>query len=249
MKRWLAALLLASLSLDPAVAQSWNFEQAIDVSSELPEGAFQHLDASGRRSIAVGENTVGVVWEDDRDGTPRVYFAYKDFTASQFSQALRISGADEAYEPGLVALSEQRYALVWEENGGIWIRLLSIQGGVELGPAQRLDPAESAQGSVVADGDNLLVLRSERDGSFTRIRLQTLRANGLVTSRQTDCPVDAEAPTDDQLYPTAAWVQGRLVVAWEDRRPKHTIIMTATQQESGKCLFTPPRRTSESSIS
>ncbi len=245
MNRLIGLLLLAALTLHAASAECWTFEQAIDVSNALPNGVFQHLDASGRRSIAASEHGIGVVWEDDRDGTPRVYFAYKDFSARRFGQAQRISGDGEAYEPGLVALSGQRFALVWEEHGGVWLRLLSIPGETQLGAVQRIGLGESAQASVVADADRLRVLRSEREGSYTRIRLQTLQTNGLIASQQSDCPVDAEAPTDDQLYPTAALVQGRLVVAWEDRRPKHTIIMAATQQAPGMCRFTPPLRISE----
>ena len=59
------------------------------------------------------------------------------------------------------------------------------------------------------------------------------------------CPVDPAPPADEQLYPSAVVTDNRLVVAWEDRRPKHTIIMAAVELPGEPCHFSEPIRISE----
>jgi hypothetical protein len=56
--------------------------------------------------------------------------------------------------------------------------------------------------------------------------------------------VDPLPPTDEQLYPSGVVSGGDLVVAWEDRRPKHTIIMAASARTENPCRFTQASRIS-----
>ena len=64
---------------------------------------------------------------------------------------------------------------------------------------------------------------------------------------ESDCPVDRKEPTDEQLYPVPAAVADELVVAWEDRRPGHTIIMAAASGRGDPCAFSEPVRISKRS--
>lgn len=245
MMRVLGVLVLTCLPLQTVLAAGWSFDKAIEVTPQPAGKVFHHLDGAGRRNIAAGDKGVALAWEDDRDGTPRIYFAYKAYGGDRFTTEQRISGEEEAYEPGLTALSDERFALVWEEQGAIWLRLVRFGDSPALGPRIRISHEQGAQATLTSEGDRLFVLWSEREGRYGRIRSRSFRVQGLDPLPQSDCPVDAAAPTDEQLYPAATLVRGRLVVAWEDRRPKHTIIMAAAEKAPGACLFSEPARISE----
>jgi hypothetical protein len=206
---------------------------------------FHHLDSSGRRNIAAAAGGVAVAWEDDSDGTPRVYLVHKRYEAPRFSAALRVSGTGEAFEPSLLALGDDRFAVAWEEDAQVWLRLVKIGSAPTLGPVQKISQAGGAQASLAGDADGIRVVWSERGPRFGRIRALHLAVDGLELRAENGCPVDAVPPTDEQLYPTGAVLQGRLVVAWEDRRPKHTIIMAAVEQAPRSCRFSAPVRISE----
>ena len=238
---WLGVFLLTAVSL-PIQAQSWEFEKPIAVTATSGTGIFHHLESSGRRNVAVSGKTVAVAWEDDRDGTPRIYLARKEHKASKFSAEIKISGQGEAYEPSLVALAHDRFALAWEENGQIHIRLVG-SGGV--GPVLVVDEANATQASFVTHGQQLLLVYSRTEGRFGRIWSQYLAIDDLKLTPQQRCPVDAEVAKDDQLYPVAVSLGDRVLVAWEDRRPGHTIIMAVQSSQQSLCRFTPPQRISE----
>jgi hypothetical protein len=57
--------------------------------------------------------------------------------------------------------------------------------------------------------------------------------------------VDSEPVKDEQLYPTVVSLDDTLLVAWEDRRPGHTIIMAAKSATAQMCRISPPQRISE----
>ncbi len=245
MMRLLWVVVLACLPLSLAVAEPWSFSQTIDVAAALPGKIFHHLDSSGRRNIAAAEAGVAVAWEDDRDGAPRIYLAYKGYAEERFTRELQVSGTEEAYEPSLIALSGERFAIAWEEADAVWLRLIEIADEPRLGPPLKISHRQGAQANITHDDDQVIVLWSEREERYGRIRAQYLRVKGVSVSAAADCPVDAAAPSDEQLYPSAAVMQGRLVVAWEDRRPKHTIIMAAAEVKPGACQFSEPTRISE----
>ncbi|MES9990842.1 MAG: hypothetical protein ABW098_02750 [Candidatus Thiodiazotropha sp.] len=226
----------------------WQFESAVVVSGARNGGHhfYHHLDSSGRRNIAVSEQYIAIAWEDDRDATPRIYLGYKETTDSKFSQALQISGEGEAYEPSIVPLSEDRFVIAWEENGTIHARLALLHDRLQLGAIVKLDNEASSQVSLSAHGERIIAVWSQRSGRFGRIYTKQLHvtADGKLKIKH-GCAVDSLPPSDDQLYPTAAFSGDRLVVAWEDRRPKHTIIMAAAEQPANSCRFSNPVRISE----
>ena len=227
----------------PAVAQPWEFGEALDITQTQGSGIFHHLESSGRRNIDISASTVAVVWEDDHDGVPRIYLARKKISDAQFGKAVRISGEGEAYEPSLAALDNNRFVIAWEENGHIYARIVSAQ---QLGPLLKLSDSEAVQANVSVHDNQIYVLRSQREERFNRIQLQVMRADdGVNLTSKADCVIDVAPLKDDQFYPVSAVVVDELVVAWEDRRPGHTIIMASVSKLDEVCSFKSPVRISE----
>ena len=79
-------------------ASEWVFSAPLQVTADSDQKVFHHLESAGRRNIAISGETVAISWEDDRDGTPRVYMALKKNAAADFSAELKISGNGEAYD-------------------------------------------------------------------------------------------------------------------------------------------------------
>lgn len=239
-------LLLAGSSLAmPATAQPWEFGQPVAVTDVQGEGIFHHLASSGRRNIAVAGDTVAISWEDNRhDNTPAIFFAHKTRHNETFSPAIRISGPGEAYEPSLTALGAERFAIAWEEAGHVHLRL---SDGRQLGPVMKLDAPRAGQASLTADGDRLLLVYAAADPNsrHRRIYLQQFETDGLSLQAGEPCKVDPAPLKQAQLYPTVNRLPGRTVVAWEDRRHGHTIIMAAENRQPGHCRFDQPQRISE----
>ncbi|KPK38850.1 MAG: hypothetical protein AMJ69_07280 [Gammaproteobacteria bacterium SG8_47] len=238
-------LLALCLFVSPAVvaAQPWVFDESIAVTQVQGGKIFHHLESSGRHNIAVSGTTVAVAWEDDRDGTPRIYLARKETRAAGFGDDVRISGNDEAYEPSLAALSAGRFVVAWEEAGQVLAR---IAGPRTLGPVLRLSQKEGGQPSLVVDGNQIIAVWSERGDGLGRIRLARLHvAEDSGLSAHGSCFVDPPPAQDEQLYPSAAVVDGDAVVVWEDRRLGHTVIMAAVGKSGSQCEFSSPQRISE----
>ena len=239
--KWVGGLLLAVVA--PSLpAQSWEFGEPLEVTRISAEGVFHHLESAGRRNLAVAGDTVAVAWEDNRDGTPRIYLARKPRTAKGFLSEIKISGNGEAFEPTLVALDHDRFALAWEEAGRIHARLVTPAGE---GPVVILTEDHATQASLAADGEQLVLVYSQGEERFGRIWLQHLAIEDLIIRPLQRCPVDATPAQDDQLYPTLISLGARVIVAWEDRRPGHTIIMVAQNSPQAVCRFTTPQRISE----
>jgi hypothetical protein len=236
---------LAALLLTPGgvPAQAWVFDTPIAVTGAGGEGVFHHLESSGRRNVAVSGGTVAVVWEDNRDGTPRIYLARQGAEDGGFAQELRLSGGGEAFEPSVVGAGGGRFVVAWEEDGAVLARVVDPRG---TGPTLRLHEAAGAQASLAAAPGEVLAFWSGRSGRFGRIRMARLAAGPDGTlSVLAGCPVEPAPPAADQLYPAAAVVGGRAVVAWEDRRRGHTVIMSAVSDEKQPCGFGRPQRVSE----
>ncbi|MCU7846790.1 MAG: hypothetical protein KZQ89_02080 [Candidatus Thiodiazotropha sp. (ex Lucinoma kastoroae)] len=245
-------LITVLLWLTPAsllLAEPWQFEHAVNVThakSSTTHNIFHHLDSSGRRNIATSTQGVAVTWEDDRDDTPRIYLAFKPDNEDSFKYEVKISGEGEAFEPSLVALANNRFVVAWEENSRIFARMVEFNRELRLGPTSKLNKGTAAQVSLTQHKDSLFALWSERMGRYGQIRSQRLSVNtDGVLEPGTSCPADTVPPTDEQLYPSAVVTDNRLVVAWEDRRPKHTIIMAAAELRGEPCHFSEPIRISD----
>lgn len=223
-------------------AQPWQFEAPITVADNRNAKTFYHLESSGRRNIAVSGNTVAVAWEDDRDGVPRIYLARKKINDKAFTDEIKISNEGEAYEPSLIALDNNRFVVAWEENARIHLRLVAPDG---MGPVAVPVKHESMQVSLARYKQQVLLVYSQRDERYGRIVMQSMKVDGQTLHADSACVVDAKPVQDDQLYPAVAVVGERAIVAWEDRRPGHTIIMAAQNELAVPCRFTSPQRISE----
>ena len=233
---WLCVLIWST----SGSAAEWVFSEPVLVAGSGKSGVFHHLESAGRRNIAVSGEIIAVSWEDDRDGTPRVYLAQKPSADTGFSAALQVSSDGEAYEPSVTGLSDGRFMVAWEENEQVMARIIGPNGS---GPVIRLSATAGGQASLSKYADDVIIVWSEREGRFGHIRMAQL---GVEDSQQIiirrSCAADNAPVEDEQLYPAVAVVADEVVVAWEDRRPGHTIIMAA----HGKpCKLSAPVRISD----
>jgi hypothetical protein len=239
-------LVAALLPLAVAHAAPWEFEQAIAVTEVTGPKLFHHLESSGRRNVAVSGERVAVAWEDDRDGIPRIHVAQKAINAPAFEVDIQISSNGEAFEPSIIGLGGGRFAVAWEEDGRGHVRVLSGDG---LGPEFTLEAMDSVQVSLAANSDEVLLVTAERTGRFAHIALHRLQVGDDGGVRETArCAVDPEPPKDEQLYPAVSIVRNQVVVAWEDRRTGHTVIMAAASESGAACRFPAPQRISLRSV-
>ena len=229
-------------------AQFWSFTAPVDITHGQVDKVYHHLESSGRRNIAVSANTVAVVWEDDRSGDPSVYLALKNKNEDNFNVELKISGDGEAYEPSIIALARNRFALSWEEDGKVYVRVINAEQlkNIKLAIAIQLPAKEAMQSGLTSNGDQLFVTLSKRVEHYNQIQLEQLDVDHQENLKLLkSCRVDPEPVKSDQLYPTAVIVKDRIMIAWEDRRKGHTIIMGALSQSDDFCQFPPPQRISQ----
>lgn len=229
-------------------AQLWEFTEPLDVTPGDIDKVFHHLEASGRRSIAVSDNSIALVWEDNRSGKPAVYLALKNKHTTQFLPALKISSAGAAYEPGIVALEHDRFAISWEEHGKISVRIINAHQPIsaQLKKVLQLPAKVAMQSALSARKGQLYVVFSELAEHFNQLRLVQLAVDSQDNlSVEKNCRIDPEPISDDQLYPTILNVNNGLMIAWEDRRKGHTIIMGTLGQVSDICRFPPAQRISK----
>jgi hypothetical protein len=238
MKRsaWLQLMLFCWPLL--SIAAEWQFSTPAPITKAVGQRIFHHLEPAGRRSIAYSGDTVAVTWEDNRDGTPRVYLARKKLSDPGFTAEIKISGNGEAFDPVIVGLGDSRFMLAWEEDGQVLLRMV---GQNDPGSVVKLSAAGS-QPSISRYGADIVVVWSEQAGRYGQIQLaQIAFADADTLTIKQSCTADVAAAQDEQLYPAVTAIGERLLVSWEDRRLGHTIIMAA---QGKPCDLTPPRRIS-----
>ncbi|HSJ82026.1 MAG TPA: hypothetical protein VK910_12515 [Thiobacillus sp.] len=227
-----AALLLAVLAW-PAHA-AWTWDEALTANSVQGAAIFPHIESANRQGVAVSENTVGVVWEDNRDGSPQCFLATKPAAAAAFQPEVKLS-TSECYEPVVLALGAGRFVAAWEEAGTVHAQVLP--GGKRL----QLSKTEAAQVTLALRGDALYAAWAEQAGRFKRIVVARLALKGDTLSVKSAQPVEAATPADEQGWPALAVAgDGSVTVVWEDRRHRHTVPMTSHSLD-GKS-FAPPAR-------
>ncbi len=229
-------------------AQFWSFTAPVDITHGQVDKVYHHLESSGRRNIAVSANTVAVVWEDDRSGKPSVYLALKNKNEDNFNAELKISGDGEAYEPSIIALAKNRFALSWEEDGKVYVRVINAEQlkNIKLATVIQLPAEEAMQSSLSFNGHQLFVTLSQRVEHYNQIQLLQLNVDHQGNLKLLkNCRVDPRPVKNEQLYPTAIIVKEGIMIAWEDRRKGHTIIMGALSQSDDFCQFPPPQRISQ----
>jgi len=236
-------LRLAAFLPGVALADPWSFGEPITVAGATDAPHFHHLDGAGRQHLAASSTEVAIVWEDDRSSSPQVYIAVKPRLAESFSRAHRLSDGREAYEPAVAPAGVGTWLTAWEQDGTVAARVVDADG---MGPVSKLSAAGSRQVTLASDSAGRIAAVWARD----RDHGQLIEAAELrVVDRSVELASDAVAiaPIDDhpyQGYPAAVWTpEGRLVVAWEDRRAGHTRLF-CSGRSSGQG-FDPERQLNE----
>jgi hypothetical protein len=230
-----------ALALSGAVAAAEiDFGPVFAVSGAPAPGVYQQLDGPARQHVAVSDDTVGVIWEDNRDGSSQAYFASMRVSGAGFGASRRVSTGRAASEPVVAALGRGRFLAAWEQDGSAWVRL--VEAGT-LGPPLQL--AVNAAHVVLATRANVVYAAwSEQQGQYFRLRIArlTLAPDGDVTVASAG-DVERGALAGDQLYPSLALFARGGVIAWEDRRRGHTAIYYSAFDDQQK--FRPPQLLNE----
>ncbi len=225
--------LLAALAL-PAQA-AWQWDEPVTVNTAVGAAVFPHLESANRKGVAVSAGTVGVVWEDNRDGTPQCYLAVKPADAVVFRPEVRLSRG-ECYEPVLQALDGGRFVAAWEEGGRV--RAQVWPGGTP----HDLSTRDAAQATLASHGRALYAAWAEQAGRFRHIVVARLEVRGDGLRVDTARPVEAGAPVDEQGWPALAVSgDGDVTVAWEDRRHRHTVPLVSHSRDQGGTFAAPLR--------
>ncbi len=220
----LAALCLAGFA---ATGSTGGFAPREPVTTVAGPRIFHHPDSAGRKSLAVGQEAVVAVWEDNRDGAPQVYAALRPVGAAAFKPEIRLSSGTEAYEPAVVAVGSGAHVAAWEQDGAIWARGITAAGA---GPAVRLGDRPAVQVSLAPiDATRAAAVFAQQRGKHRQIVATTLAYDpGKREITPTEIVVvESDAPPHDQLYPSVAVTPAGWCVAWEDRRYGHTRLFWA----------------------
>jgi hypothetical protein len=224
MSRWIAIGILLC-SWQSALADGpWSFSTKLALTPEPADGVFHHLDGAGRKHIAVSANTVAVVWEDNHSGDPQIYVATKLVDQDHFSNSLQVSNGTEAYEPAVTALQQNRFVLVWEQDGGVFTSLLQ---GESLSEPKRLSDISNiaSHASLAAFGQQVFAVWREQQGRSWQLLVARLE---IIENRLRPVsvnPIEAQALSQAVLFPSIAAGSAGLCVAWEDRRMGHTRLL------------------------
>lgn len=226
------SLLLAVLAW-PAQA-AWTWSEPLTVNSVQSATIFPHLESANRRGVAVSGDTVGVVWEDNRDGSPQCYLATKPGSEVKFRPEIRLSHSG-CYEPVVMALGKGRFVAAWEESGKV--RAQVLPGGAAI----NLSNDEAAQATLAFGAGKLYAAWAEQAGQFRRIVVARLETGPDAPGVSFAQPVEDKAPADEQGWPALAVAgDGSVTVAWEDRRDRHSVPMVSHSLDGRE--FVPPAR-------
>jgi hypothetical protein len=232
-----AGLWLALIVFQSQASDLWVFDDRTAVTGAAQDRIYHHLDGSGRKHIAVTRQSVAAVWEDNRSQTPQIYVALKSFSSDGFTAALQVSNGDEAYEPGIDALSNNRFALAFEQDTSVYARILTSEG---LGAPTRLSQHAASHVSITSFNDQIFASWRERDSGRWFLKVAALRVEGenrfIVESVQS---VEAEGLETPLLFPAIVVNAAGLCVAWEDRRAGHTRLLVSHTVDMDKPFNAP----------
>ena len=237
---WLLGLCLIIPSV--FATDRWQFTTKTALSEPPRSGVFHHLDGAGRKHIAVTGQTVAVTWEDNSTGDPQVYVALKPADDNVFTAPIQVSNGSEAYEPAITPVAAETFAISWEQDGEVHVRLLV---GRRLGEAVKLSTGIAAQATIGAIDGKVYVAwpqQSQRQWSLQVARL-AVGDNGQLKLESSQS-VEAQGLATPVLFPTLAASSQGLCVAWEDRRAGHTRIIYSYSADQGQS-FSPPQNLNE----
>ena len=241
MKPLLLSLVL--LTCLPARAD-WVFSASTEITAG--KSVFHHLEASGRQSLALANGDVGIVWEDDHSGAPRCYLGLKSPAQSTFN--IQSFGQGECFAPGIAALDQGRFGLIWEDEAGVQTATVNAaKNAGKIGPALQLAAAGGNQGSLAwHPAIGLVAAWTQPDNRWRQIWLARVNIDGTTPALISKRPIETTPTKDDQLYPTLTpspqGIDQGISVAWEDRRLGHTVIFASHSADA--ITWTAPARVS-----
>ena len=240
----ISALLWLVSAPSSIIANPWSFTAPVDVTQVHGKAVFHHLGSGGRNAIAVSPaGSVAVVWEDNRDGEVRCYLGRLDGPKTTF-QDIQISGSRSCYEPSVTAVGNDRFAVAWEEDSATWARIVKDD---DLGQPLQISTSRASQAVITSISNNRLAAAwSQKSTNYAQIWVANLvfDEQGTIRIDQRKA-IDEETPEGDQMYPDILSLKSnRVLLAWEDRRKGHTVILAA---EGNDLLeFSGPQQVNES---
>jgi hypothetical protein len=237
MKLRFAGIWLVLVFCQSQASDRWVFDERTAVTGVARERVYHHLDGSGRKHIAVTRRSVALVWEDNRSQAPQIYVALKPLSRDSFSAAMQASNGGEAYEPGIAALGDDRFALAFEQDTSVVARILTAEG---LGEPIRLSQKAASHVSIASFRDRVYASWRERDSGRWFIKVAALRVEDnnrfILESVQS---VEADGLETALLFPAIAVNAAGLCVAWEDRRAGHTRLLVSHATDAGAPFSAP----------
>ncbi|MBL6998366.1 MAG: hypothetical protein ISR73_00800 [Gammaproteobacteria bacterium] len=220
----------------------WVFASRTPVTAQASVAVFHHLEGAGRKHIALSQQTLAVVWEDDHSGSPQIYITYKALAGERFSAEQSVSSGTEAYEPAVTGLSGNRFAMTWEQDGAVFLRSAYDQ---QLSPALKLSEAAGSHASIASFANSAYVVWREQraTGWSLWVAVIAVAADGQLTLTGKN-RIEAEDIASTLLFPAIAANSTGLVVAWEDRRAGHTRLNYSFSHNHG-AAFSPPKYLNE----
>ena len=149
---------------------------------------FHHLDASGRHGLAVSDPAVALVWEDNRDGSPRCHLALRADRQTGFRPFGYSFGDDIAqWHAALAGNARGELIVAWDDErdgrADLWFsRLDGAAFGEDFTLAATSGPEHQADPVLALDADGgLHVAWTQRDADGTgRLRYLYLPRRGRL---------------------------------------------------------------------
>ncbi len=230
----------------PLFAIEWQFSEKIQVTQEVGDRIFHHLDAPGRKHIAVSNDLIAIVWEDNHTGKPQAYLAYKQKNEKVFSGPVQLSTAETAFAPAVTALDNGVFVVGWEQDNALYYRIYE-QG--RLSPpiliskqARQLALARHSSHSIIATW----VHQDQKRASHILSAMITLDPKVKLTWVSKPVTLDTASAGSQLLYPTITRSTSGIVVVWENRERGHTILQRSFSNDGR--TFSRPMQLNESVV-
>lgn len=236
--------ILAAICLAPVSVFAWQFSTPITV-SELNNGV-HHMQTATARALAVSNNAVALVWEDNHAGKPAVYFALKTFAQENFTPARKLSADIAAFEP-TIASDGKNFVVMWESATHVYGSVCSQQScsaakQLSISPARHASLTRDSKGRLYFAWTSRLKTVYQLQAGEVLIANNAPEIHNVINVTAT--------PKQYQSYPSISVLPQGWCVAFEDRDQGHTVLMTAFKP-AGKAFlppqvlndFTPPPNT------
>jgi len=168
-------------------------------------------------AVATSGTSVHLVWQDDRDGNPEIYYKWSTDEGITWSSDTRLTrDSDISWTPSLAAWDSLVY-VVWTDDRDVNLEIYgkrSADGGITWAPDARLtqDPYGSLEPSVSGEGTRVhLVWMDNRDGN-DEIYYKRSSDGGTTWGADTNLTFDSNASDDPCLSASGPWLH----LVWEN---------------------------------